>query len=69
MAHVEPHNIDLDFSRHGTADVIRTRLFPQERCHLRVGDVVFVAGDSVEPSEFEVTDIDTDGSWYTFTRH
>ena len=47
----------VDYNQIGHADRFRTRLFRSERERLRVGDIVLVVGDAVEPRHTKVMDL------------
>ena len=51
----------VDYNHIGHARRFPTRLFRSEREALEVGEVVLVAGDSVEPRQARVIELSNDG--------
>lgn len=56
-----PRRIVVDFTRYGHATTITTRLFPEERVGLHVGQRFIVEGDDVAPRNARVKRIHPDG--------
>jgi hypothetical protein len=68
LAVASARTIHLDFGRYGSSEQLTARLYPAERAGLAVGDIVILAGDTVDGMPFTVTAIDDAGTDVTFRR-
>lgn len=58
---IRTREVFVDYNHVGHACRFRTRLFRSEREGLKVGDIVVVVGDAVEPRQARVVELSEDG--------